>query len=86
MEIFFETVIYLISMFGIVIATYFCFTESYIDKKLLNSDLKLKNTNKKIEIYLYNMEKNEEEEIVNKIDENYIENVNVNVYKVIDKN
>ena len=85
MDIFFETVIYLIAVFGIVVATYFCFAENYINRKLLNSSFKFKNSNKKIEVYLYDMDENEEENVIAKINENSMKNVNVNVYKIIDK-
>ena len=85
MDVFFETVIYLIAVFGIVLATYFCFAEKYINIKLLNCNNKYKNGNKKIKVYLYNMDKNEEEQVITKINENSTKNVNINVYKVIDK-
>ena len=92
MNIFLETLIYLLAVFGIVGATYFCFMQSYLqklditDEKYLKSVSNINNSKKKIELYLYNIDKVEESKILEEFKINDIENVNINIYKVIDKN
>ena len=89
MGIFLETIIYLIAVFGIIMATYFCFVDKTQDfgRKIISNYIE-NNTKKKVEFYLYNIKKEEEKKLIdifNKDIKENIDNVDINVFKIIDK-
>lgn len=89
MSILLETIIYLLAVFGIIIATYSMITfdcyykPHYVSKKTLKDSNN--KTSKSIDIYTNDLNEDEEKDLIKVLDKTKLINnkdVNINIYKI----